>query len=122
MKNLLLADTAISRRRRTPAAEQIRWVQAWERSDLTQEAFAQAHDLKVGTLRNWVRHYDQRSTAEPDRVELQEIQLDQVLARAQPTASVGWELEIRLPSGLAIAVAPGTSASRLRELLEAVRC
>ncbi len=33
--------------------ERRKWVAAWNASDQTQEEFARAHGLKVGTLRNW---------------------------------------------------------------------
>jgi hypothetical protein len=52
-----LAIAAKPRRRHTPSSEQRRWVWVCERSDSTQEAFAQAHGLKLGTLRDWIRRH-----------------------------------------------------------------
>lgn len=122
MKNPRLSRSSISRRRQSSAAERIRWVQAWERSDLTQSDFAETHGLRVGTLRNWVRQQDRGSASGAERLDFHEVALDQLIDHGPPASGPDWELEIRLPSGVAIAVAAGIATSRLRELLEAVRC
>lgn len=124
MRNSTLAIATKPRRRHTPSSEQRRWVRGWERSDSTQEAFAQAHGLKLGTLRNWIRRHGTNvvpSSQEPG-IEFREISLDQVLGIQPGGGRPVWEFEIRLPSGVVIAVASGSSAARLRELVEAVRC
>ena len=124
MKNSAHAIATKPRRRHSSPTEQRRWVQAWERSDGTQQDFALAHGLNVGTLRNWIRRHATASvpsTGEPG-IAFREISLGQVLGMPTGGGAPGWEVEIRLPSGVVIAVAPGTSAPRLREVMEAVRC
>jgi hypothetical protein len=124
VRNPALAIAAKPRRRHTSSSEQRRWVRVWERSDSTQEAFAQAHRLKLGTLRNWIRRHGTNvvpSWQKPG-IEFREISLDQVLGSLPGGGRPVWEFEIRPPSGVVIAVAPGSSAARLRsEVVEAVR-
>lgn len=121
MKNPPLAISASARRRWTQAPERARWAEAWERSDQTQSEFAQAHGLKVSTLRKWIRQRG-GSIATRQAVGLEEISLGELIGPEIAARTTAWELEIRLPSGVAIALARGTTAARLRELVEAVRC
>jgi hypothetical protein len=53
---------------------------------------------------------------------LKEISLEEVLGRGAPDEARSWEFEIRLSASLAIAVAKGTTAARIREVVEALRC
>lgn len=102
----------------TSAKERQRWIEEWEASGQTQEAFAEANGLRVGTLRNWIR----RHGSPPARsLPVREISLADVLGPDAP-AGGDWEFEIRLPGGVALGVARGTPGSRVRELLEALRC
>lgn len=93
---------------------------AWNASDQTQEEFARAHGLKVGTLRNWIRQQGRFASSLPAKVELREIKLDEVFATELSAAS--WELEIRLPGGITLAVGRHTPAERIRQVVEALRC
>lgn len=122
MKNPSLAISRSSRRRWTPASDQARWVEAWERGNQTQRAFAEAHGLRVTTLRNWIRRHRGESVQAREVVELREVDLGKLIGPELAGRPIAWEVEIRLPSGVAIAVAPGTAATRVRELAEAVRC
>lgn len=78
----------------------------------------------MGTLRNWIRRHgtDVVPSSEKPGIEFREISLDQVLGLQPGGGRPAWEVEIRLPSGVVIALAPGFGAARLREVVEAVRC
>lgn len=106
------------RRGWSSAKERRQWIQAWEASGQTQDAFARERGLCVGTLRNWIRR--ERIIAGP--VTLQEVSLAEVLKSEASTRSGDWEFEVRLPGGIAMSVRPGTPANRVRELVEALRC
>jgi hypothetical protein len=110
-----------ARRHRTTASERHQWVTAWESSEQTQEEFARSHGLKVASLRNWIRWQRQSSAAVPEKIQLQELNLDRIVG-SELLSSTTWELEIRLPSGIAVAVARHTPAERLRQIVEALRC
>ena len=97
-------------------------MEAWERSGQTQVDFSRDHSLSVATLRNWIRRHRSAPLPLGNGVELQEVDLGRVIARELAAGSTRWEAEIRLPSGVSLAVGQGTSASRVRELLEALRC
>lgn len=122
MKNSSLGISPRLGRRRTPVADRVRWVRAWESSGLTQRDFAQAHDLSLGTLRNWIRRHGGSQSITPEPVAFQEIRLSEMLGAPTAASSTPWEAEIRLPSGVVLSVAREATASRVRELMEAVRC
>ncbi len=92
---------------------------AWNASDQTQE-FARAHGLKVGTLRNWIRQQGRFGSSLPAKVELREIKLEEVFGSGLSAAS--WEMEIRLPGGITLAVGRHTPPERIRQVVEALRC
>jgi hypothetical protein len=123
VKNLTVVNTVLRRRRcRTSTAERRQWVEAWERSDQTQEEFAATHGLSVGTLRNWIRGHvpgGGKAKAVPD---FREISIGEILSGSRSVQAVGWAAEIRLPSGVVIALGPSAGIDRVKELLEAVRC
>jgi len=105
-------------------AERERLVRAWETGDSTQREFAQAHRIRYGTFRNWVRAHAvaaEPATSEPS-VQFQEVRLLDRQAPAPTRTPMAWEAEVRLPSGVVLMLGPGVSASRVRELMEAVRC
>lgn len=98
-------------------------MQEWECSGLTQTEFARTHGLSVATLRNWIRWSVQATTSSgASAFAFREIDVAQVLGGSARVVDSTWEAEIRLPSGVVIAVGRGTSAARVRELLEAARC
>ena len=119
MKNPVLAVSRSGRRTRSSAEERERWIQAWEAGEQTQEEFARANGLSVGTLRSWIRRSRRVSS---EAVTFREINLAEVLGPELIPQRPDWEFEVRLPRGVAIGVARGTSASRVRELVEALRC
>lgn len=122
MKDPTLATSRPLRRRWTPAADQARWVKDWEESDQTQRDLARSDGLSVGTLRNRIRRH--RGNPKPERgvVELRELDIRKLIGPELAVRFMAWDVEIRLPGGVTIAVAPGPPAARLRELVEAVRC
>lgn len=105
-------------------AERERLVRAWEQSDQTQRDFAHEHGLSYGTFRNWIRRLA-RAGAQPGSaspIRFQEIPLQELLGPAGTRETCSWEAEIRLPSGVIVALAPGIELERVRQLLEAARC
>ena len=108
------------RRRRTSAQERGHWVEAWKRSDQTQEEFAATNGLSVGTLRNWIRGQRQARSPVETPPAFREMSIGDFLSRSGQSAE--WEAEIRLPSGVVIAVTRRVSAVRVKELVEALRC
>lgn len=110
------------RQPRTTASERHQWVAAWESSDQTQEEFARSHGLKVASLRNWIRWQSRSSAAVPEKIQLQELNLDRIVGSELLGPSMTWEMEIRLPNGIAVAVARHTPSERLRQIVEALRC
>lgn len=105
-------------------AERERLVRAWETGDQPQREFARAHRIRYGTFRNWVRAHALAArpvTSEPS-IQFQEIRLLDREAAKPTRTPIAWEAEVRLPSGVMLALAPGIPAARVRELMEAVRC
>lgn len=97
-------------------------IQAWQQSQQTQAAFAAEHGLSVATLRNWLRRAHGEGAGEPTQPKFVEVDLGRLVGSEAPPRHGTWELEIRLPCGRVVAVAPGTSVERVRSVLEAVRC
>ena len=98
-------------------------MKSWRDSGLSQVDFAGRHSLRVGTLRRWIAEEESRqaesTTTSPA---FQEFDVASLLGRSQAPVSGSWEVEIRLPSGVTLALAPGVPLSRVIELVEAVRC
>lgn len=123
MKNSTLVNSRKGRRRRrTSRRERQQWVEAWERSEQTQEAFAATNGLSVGTLRNWIRGCAQQHAQAKAVPAFREISIGEILGGSRSAQSGAWEAEIRLPSGVVIAVGPSATVDRVKELLEALRC
>lgn len=78
--------------------------------------------MKVATLRRWVREQGNGASRGEAPVRLQEISLGELLGRGARAEGGPWEAEIRLASGVVIAIAPGVASARVRELVEAARC
>jgi transposase-like protein len=115
----MLVVLRAGRRRRSSVAERDRWIRAWEAGDQTQQEFARANGLSVSTLRGWIRRARRPA---PAAVAFREINLAEALGAEWTARRPDWEFEVRLPRGLAIGVARGTAVSRVRELVEALRC
>lgn len=123
MKTLALAHDGGRRRPHFSRNERRHWVKSWRDSGLSQVDFAARHALRVGTLRRWIAEEESRqaesTTTSPA---FQEFDVASLLGRSQAPVSGSWEVEIRLPSGVTLALAPGVPLSRVIELVEAVRC
>ena len=79
-------------RTRRTAAERQTILEAWKDSGLTQQAFADQHNLNVGTLRNWI--YKRR---DPEPVRFLEVV---PTPTTTPTAATLWindTLRLELP-------------------------
>ncbi len=101
-----------------------RLVRAWETGDLTQSEFARKHGIPYGTLRNWIgRHGDSPTLARPEPpIRFEEIRLPIPGPVGAGSCAAPWEAEVRFPSGLVVALAPGMTVARVRELMEALGC
>ena len=123
MRNPTLTKSIPRReRRRTSKEERQQWVEAWERSDQTQQRFAAAHGLSVGTLRNWIRGSAARAARSKVGPSFRELSIGEILGGSPSEQSAGWEAEIRLPNGVVIAMSRSAAIDRVKQLLEAVRC
>ena len=58
----------------------------------------------------------------PPRTDVLRLPLTSLLGPSQTPRPSSWEAEIRLPSGVTLALAPGVPLSRVLELVEALRC
>ena len=94
----------------------------WRRSGETQRSFAREHGLGISALRRWIQAQAAGKDAPGRPLALKDISLEEVLGRGAPAEMRSREFEIRLPAGLAVAVAKGTAAARIREVVEALRC
>ena len=123
MKDSRIAIPSI-RRRRIPLAERERLVRAWEQSDQTQRDFARDRGLSYGTFRNWIRRlaYAGAQPGSASPIRFQEVPLQELIGPSGARGACPWEAEIRLPSGVVVALAPGIEPERVRQLLEAARC
>lgn len=120
MKNPSLVNSQPRRRRRWSSAEEReRWIEAWEQSGLTQAEFAEGNGLSVSTLRNWVRSGRRKADMLPA---FREISVGDLLKPSGGVSPAPWEAEIRLPSGVVMALAPGVGIDRVKELLKALQC
>jgi transposase-like protein len=82
-----------TRRARYSAAERRRLVAAWQNGGQTQAAFAQEHQIRVGTLRRWL-YRGKRPQAGLGRVAFREV------------THPGQALELMVPPVVEIAVGP----------------
>ena len=122
MKTLLRVHDGARRRPYSSRDQRQRWVKSWRDSGLSQVDFARQHALRVGTLRRWIGKDSRPTVPMADPPAFQEFDLASLLGRARPPGSASWEVEIRLPSGVTLALAPGIPLSRVIELVEALRC
>lgn len=122
MKKLSLVGSGQTRRRWTPVPERERMARAWESSGQTQRDYADANGLRVGTLRNWVRHHGAGTSGPVPAVELREINLGHLMGQDMAAGMGCWEFEIGMPSGVTIKVAKEAPLTRIGELVEALRC
>lgn len=122
MKHSTLGIAAGGRRRRATTEERQHWIEAWERSQQTQAAFAAKHGLSVATLRNWLRRAASQGAQQPVRPKFVEVDLGGLGAKQPSAGSPAWEFEIRTPRGWVVSVAPATPIERLQAVLEAVGC
>jgi hypothetical protein len=81
---------SLRRRSRTTPIERAQWVRRFQRSGLTQRAFAQEHRLGLSTLQQWIVRQHQ-AVGSNGWAKLREVSLETVLG-AHP-----WAAEIVLP-------------------------
>lgn len=108
-----MRSSSFPTRRRSTAAEQLRWVARYEASGLTQEQFARRHGLRVNTLRQWL--YRGGGRARAIRASgFKELPLSAVLS------SGSWDAEIILGEQPTVRLGRNAPAAWVTELLKAV--
>jgi hypothetical protein len=86
-----------------------RWIGEWQASGLSVRAFCERRGLALPTFYAWRRTLERRAAEGPAFVPVQ------VVADAAPTQAGA--LEVVLPDGRTVRVAPGFDAATLRQLL-----
>ena len=122
MKPLLPAHDRGRRRPYSSRDQRQQWVKSWRDSGLSQVDFARQHALHVGSLRRWIAEEPRPTATATEPPAFQEFDLASLLGPSQTPRPGSWEAEIRLPSGVTLALAPGVPLSRILELVEALRC
>ena len=98
------------------AQKREKWVEVveeYERSGLTQTAFAQQRAVALSTLQSWLRRKRQQQA--PERMRLLPVQ---VAAAGPPVRARDVPLEVMLPSGVRLAVTPGTDVGYVARLVQ----
>ena len=102
-----------------------KWVEiirVFEKSKLTQEAFAEERNLPVGTLRTWIyrlRHEEKRSTAGDEAVPILPVRViasTAPLAR-QPSEDTVAAIEVAVGESVRLRFPPSTPPSVIAELV-----
>lgn len=107
MNKFLVTRCADGRMARTGPGERSQWVRAFRDSNLTPEAFAQVHGLRLSTLCRWIT---QQRPLKPV------VQLQEILCPApSPSPTPHWDSEVVLPSGVTIRLR-GELAAKLTRL------
>jgi len=107
MNKFLVTRCADGRMARTGPGERSQWVRAFRDSNLTPEAFAQVHGLRLSTLRRWIT---QQRPLKPV------VQLQEILCPApSPHPRLIGDSEVVLPSGVTIRLR-GELAAKLTRL------
>ena len=105
------------RRPRSTPEQRANWVRRYERSGLSQRAFAERHHLGLFSLRKWIVQNAVPVRGDTDaRAVWQELKLD-----ALPGVT-RWAAEVVRPDGLVVRVAHDTPVALLEELLRARSC
>lgn len=104
------------RRPHSTPAERARWVARFQRSGLSQAAFAQAHDLNGFTLRKWLEEPAPRDRSRRKiSSALREVSLG-------PMLGPKWAAEIILPSGATVRLSAEAAPWLAQTLLRALSC
>ena len=105
--------------RRQQRAKWVEVVEEYEGSGLTQAQFVAQRGVALSTLQSWLRRRRAQGTG---AVRLLPVE---VVPTAAPVKREGGEastaLEVALPSGVRLAVAPGTDVKYVAQLVEALR-
>ncbi|QFY43249.1 IS66 family insertion sequence element accessory protein TnpB [Candidatus Methylospira mobilis] len=97
-------------------AEQIRHIEQWRASGLSQVEYSRRNELKPATFNYWVRHLDAEASAvrplSPSRAGFLPVSIDKV---AEPAAHA---LLLRTRQGYTLELSTSTSPRWLAELLQ----
>ena len=110
MNKFLVTRCADGRMARTGPSDRSQWVRAFRDSNLSPEAFAQVHGLRLSTLRRWITQQRPLNSA----VQLQEIFCP---APPAPSPTPDWDSEVILPSGVTIRLRGDLAAKLTRMAL-----
>jgi hypothetical protein len=106
----------------TSRVDRKKHVDAWRRSDLSQDAYCQKNSLVMSTFRNWIRDYAHLGPASPRVV--QEVEAPQMVpVKIAPTPVApqrSGTLELKSPSGYVWSLGQGHSAEWVAELIRRV--
>lgn len=90
-------------------------VAEYERSRLTQEAFAKQRGIKVGTLRQWLYRRERTKAGGAKEPTFQEVSLGDL------SSSSSWAAEISWPQGPTIRLSGQSSPAWAGELIKTVQ-
>jgi hypothetical protein len=104
-----------SRRLRTTSSERAVWIERYERSGLTQRAFADRHRLGLSTLQKWLAQARSSPTSAPT-MPWQELKLPTVAGASR------WAAELVRPDGLTLRVTPDVPTEWVAALWQLPSC
>jgi hypothetical protein len=98
-------------------AEQIRHIEQWRASGLSQSEYSRRHGLKVATFNYWVRHRGAigKPPLSPSSAGLLPVHIEEA---AQPTVPEAHALVLRTTHGYRLELAASVSPRWLAELLQ----
>jgi len=93
-------------------------VEEYERSGLTQAQFVARGGVALSTLQSWLR---KRRAQPPGAMRLLPVEVVPTVRPMKTGSEASTALEVELPSGVRLAVAPGTDVKYVAKLVEALR-
>lgn len=103
---------------RASRAERERLVAEYERSNLTQQAFAEQHGIPVSTLRSWIYRDRAEEVRGPEVPRLLPVHV--VASPSPPAQAAPPHVELELRTGITLRIAAGTDARYVAELVAAL--
>lgn len=105
----------------TSRVDRKKHVDAWRRSELSQDAYCQKNSLVTSTFRNWIRDYAHLAPTSP---RVQTVEAPQVVPVKLTPAPIAHQsagtLELKSPSGYVWSLGQGHSAEWVAELIRRV--
>jgi hypothetical protein len=104
--------------RRQQREKWVKVVEEYEGSGLTQAQFVAQRGVALSTLQSWLRR---RRAQRTGAVRLLPVEVVPPASPARTEREASAPLEVELPSGVRLAVAPGTDVKYVAQLVEALR-